>query len=449
MLVPIRIPRTSKPPMGTMLDWSNPLTHGILLCSAFNEFAGPPLEQKNGKFIAPTYASGASSTWSSNGLQLINSGGNNATVDYIAVGSAKGLLVGEGTIFQVVKNLGATTTDQGVFQAGANHRRWILHQGTNASVYTLSIVLASGVTKVIAYNVPRGVVVSQAAVWRNGGENGSGYLNGQQGVSWTGAAVQTEVFTSVPLHGNCEHQLLLTYSRSLSAAEIASLSANPWQIFEPEIIWVELGGGLTSITGTADQVLTAILQSAAGSIAIAGSQTATLSAISQTASGTVAITGNQAAVLFAVTQLGSGSLLVSGNAAQLLAAFDQSASGSIAIVGTADQILNAITQVGIGVIGTPPITGSADQILGAIIQSASGTISITGSQATQLAEVLQSSHGAVLIQGNQDAVLEAIDQVATGHIQGLVLNISNIITLPKEQRIIGLAAEHRIITLPR
>lgn len=250
-LVPIRIDWTSKPPIGTPLrtdgHWS---VQDLLICSVFNEGGSTPLELVNGKWMPITYGTGTSSQWSPDGLQLISNVTTNAspTVEYVSIGSTKCLSVVEGSVVQVVKNLGATSGDQGTFQAGASHRRWILHQTTNASTFNLTIVLASGVYKYIASAVPRNITIVQGMTWRNGGENGAGYINGKAGVIWAGAAVQTEVFASIPLHGNCEHDFLATYSKSLTTDQMASISASPWQVFEPKIVWVELGGGTQTYT---------------------------------------------------------------------------------------------------------------------------------------------------------------------------------------------------------
>jgi len=66
-LVPIRIPRTSKPPLGTPIDWSNPLVRGLLLSDSvlLNEGGGKPFKLNGLPVIT------MSATWRGEGVYCV------------------------------------------------------------------------------------------------------------------------------------------------------------------------------------------------------------------------------------------------------------------------------------------------------------------------------------------------------------------------------------------
>lgn len=478
---PLRINWTSKPPIGTPLrtdgHWS---VQDLLICSVFNEGGSTPLELVNGKWMPITYGTGTSSQWSPDGLQLISNVTTNAspTVEYVSIGSTKCLSVVEGSVVQVVKNLGATSGDQGTFQAGATHRRWILHQTTNASTFNLTIVLASGVYKYIASAVPRNITIVQGMTWRNGGENGAGYINGKAGVIWAGAAVQTEVFASMPLHGNCEHDFLATYSKSLTTDQMASISANPWQVFSPEIIWVELGGGVTPIilegllsgssTVNAD-LLTAI--TLAGVNNGSGSASANLTT-AITMAGSSSGTGTASADLTTVIAL-AGQILASGStAAALSTAIPLSGSSRGAATASADlttAIRLAAVAAGMGTI-SGELAGIVAIILAGVASGSSsasgalvtaiplaGTVDGTASTTAQLATAITlagAAHGDAEAQAALTTAIALAGEIVghgsatailTAAVQILIRG--NILALPTEQRLARLPPENKIMRL--
>ncbi len=246
---------TEKPPLGTPLRADgHSLTHGLLLAGLFNEFADKPRDAVHQTPHTPTLSTGASWGWNSRGLVLLNSAANaNATLEFrTKLTSDQCLSMTEGTIFLLCANMGATSGDQGVFQAadsGGTQRRWILHTGTVADSHGIRIHCGGAYRDIATSGVPRFAPHSVAVTWRNGGENGAGYLNGLKRLEWTGGTVQTALFSTVPLHGSCNHYLLLTHGRALSAAEIAALPANPWQVAQPRQFWLgDIAAGAQTYT---------------------------------------------------------------------------------------------------------------------------------------------------------------------------------------------------------
>lgn len=126
--------------------------------------------------------------------------------------------------------------------------------------------------------------------------------------------------------------LVMVWARALSESEAISISANPWQIFAKERIWVPVAAGGPTYTLTADSgsfaltgqatglALNRVLSAASGSFALTG-QAAGL-AVNRTlsaASGSYSLTGQNATLTYTPTSTAtytlaaaSGSFAVSG-----------------------------------------------------------------------------------------------------------------------------------------
>lgn len=74
-----------------------------------------------------------------------------------------------------------------------------------------------------------------------GGAN-SNFTNANMQCLVGGDAADASATWGSPLAGNGAIGLVVRYTRALSAAEIASLSTNPWQVFEPEVRWISVEG---------------------------------------------------------------------------------------------------------------------------------------------------------------------------------------------------------------
>jgi hypothetical protein len=109
-LIPIKRSRTSKPPIGTPIDWSNPLTAGLAGAWAFNEGTGATAFSptgNNASFLLPV--------WDTNGLFFSRVAGN--------YGTATATPNSEYTVFSIQTHDGASSIRSMVDQDdGASNR---------------------------------------------------------------------------------------------------------------------------------------------------------------------------------------------------------------------------------------------------------------------------------------------------------------------------------------
>jgi len=235
-LFPFRITRTSKPPMGTPIDWSNPLTQGLVGAWAFNEGGGTSAYNLvSGK----TNLLNGAVVYKNSEVSFPGAATDNIILDTTAK------VVNFTFITECTRSTDTLTYGpqmvQEAFTIGTGMFEFNMGNGYGA---------AEDIDK------PRIAVIS-------GGGSVTGFLNGKQMATCnpfplaavngnydtyagvvTGATPSDQVFrigtanATYALKGSIKWFLL--YNRALSPSEIASLSANPWQIYEPEIKWITL-----------------------------------------------------------------------------------------------------------------------------------------------------------------------------------------------------------------
>jgi len=232
---PIRIPHTTKPPVGTPLDWSNPLAQGLVGVWAFNEGVGSSAFSGSGGV-----ASLLNPLWSPHGLLF-----NRDTSKYATAP------VPSSTAYSVFS-----------IQAhdGTANIRSVMDQddGTSNRVFQSRIETTSK-PGFIAFNTAGSafVVTADNAVNANTLFTQCVTAAGTNLSLWSDGAVKTGTLTgtlkglsgSIPVYFGRRVtisqsfggliQFVSIYNRALSPSEIASLSANPWQVYEPVIVWVE------------------------------------------------------------------------------------------------------------------------------------------------------------------------------------------------------------------
>lgn len=254
----ISIPWTLKPPQGTPLDWSNPLNTGLIFCAPLNEVAGSPLDivtSKIGTLAANSTrvpagistASGAeSSTIPTTALQGL--GTADFTVlfkvqpaaytsgKYYLMTSAYGILTGMfcfyfsaggsyGNLNFAVYN-GAFVAAPAFANDLQSHVFVGVRQSTRHELYVDGRSL--GVTPATTKNVSSANPVMALASWGSG--------------AYTAAGIREAVYV---------------WNRVLTDQEITAVSQNPWQIFQPQLVPLFLGGAAFSGTSRA-QLLTGI-----------------------------------------------------------------------------------------------------------------------------------------------------------------------------------------------
>lgn len=414
-LVPVRITRTSKPPVGTPIDWGNPLTQGLVGAWAFNEGGGRSAfnavnglvgtlgttEQLTNRGLtndATVNTGGAfspSPSWMVNNcpysfiteVSMIATGSFNVIGGFVA-GSAGFVLWGNSAGAITLKHSGLTTdrlaTSNSIPQITNNTPVKIaaIFDGANRLIYTDGKLKSSASTT--------GTYVAPTTAFGLGGTNG-GNLNGMNG---------------------CMNYSYL-YSRALSPTEIASLSANPWQIYQPEITWVTVGGGVESFTGTYAAIQAAQSQSLAAALAFTGYSAQSQVVQSQIISALLQFSGSTAQMQRANTEALSAALSFSGTSEQSQSRQSESLAASLGYFGAIAQAqahqAQAIFQALLA------ITGSVSQSQAAQIATLTASLAFGGvsaqvqaAQSEALAAVLSFTGATAEIQQVQTETLAAL-----------------------------------------
>lgn len=214
------------------------------------------------------------------------------------------------------------------------------------------------------------------------------YRNGIKGNSAAWAA--SGVFSTVNILGDAvrtynqglsgDAYFIFIFSRALSPAEIASLSANPWQVYEPEVVWVEVGasGSPDTITGTLAITESPDTSAITGTLTLSGSLASTESPDTLAASGSLSISGAVAIAESPDSAVITGSVTISG-------AMAVTESGDVALFNGAGQITGVLAVVEGGdtaaMSGTVTILGTVDGVDGPDTVAITGTMTIAGTMA--------------------------------------------------------------------
>ena len=240
-LVPLRITRTTKPPLGTPIDWSNPLAQGLVGAWAFNEGGGAPVDSVSAKRLTcstvPAYSAGDI-------VRIQNTDTIYATFANLSISECTVI-----TCIRQTTNIntaifagfyGSVVGQQ--FMVRRSYSNYPILSSSNADRITGSTNL-SVINTFYTHVITNSVKANQQTMFCNG------VLQGVATFSYNSLAYDTfqpagcnsGSITGWGWNGFTKYTYL--YNRALSAAEIASISANPWQLYEPETLWVDLGGG--------------------------------------------------------------------------------------------------------------------------------------------------------------------------------------------------------------
>lgn len=217
-----RVPWTRQPPYPVGIDWSNPITRGLVICNKgadLFDYANGSQVSANVTFPSKSIKSGGAS-WKFSGAQCLKS----KTIS----------INGEYTYLAIAIPSSVSTQAVIGWTATSANSLWIpngticLHDG--------SVYVGTGVNPVVG--------TSYVIVAKQRGINSTIFVNGKITKANSGV---NPVFTNYINLGAREHSggwafsgdLLLgcVWNRELSDAESATLTKNPWQIFEPYTVF--------------------------------------------------------------------------------------------------------------------------------------------------------------------------------------------------------------------
>ena len=421
-LIPLRRDRASKPPLGTPLrsdgHWS---VQGLVGAWAFNEGAGRRffglggvLSATGGDWTGDGYkTSGASSA----SLTLANSDGAaafNFEGDFTVLTKCRLDQTAGGNKALFAKG-GITTPYPFFVHIDNSNNRWTLARVGSSGTPVAALLLHGTVSNISTFAV--GKNGPQLFCWT---QNGASQSYQTVTDTTTGTHANTQPFTmgmrdNGYFNVSNTYEQTLIYSHALSSTEIASLSANPWQIYDPEIVWVTVGGGsATSITGISFTTLADLTATAAATLGLVGQSSVTLGALTPAATGALGLVGSADVTLGSVTPNASATAAIRAAANQTLGSLGQTAAGAINISGSSAVALSPLSQVAAGYVGAVPVVGSSAVLLTPVIPWASGELWVAGYSLQALDPATVAGSGYVSITAAASKVLTPVAQVATG-----------------------------------
>jgi hypothetical protein len=171
--------------------------------------------------------------------------------------------------------------------------------------------------------------------------------------------------------------IVLIFKRTLNDAEVASLSANPWQLFASAPSQLMAEAASSGASGTFAATLGDAALAASGGVTNPGAFASSLANASMAASGTVATapTGSLSSTLANATMAASGGVLNAGALASTLQDATLAASGALRNPGTFAATLGNATLSASGTV-VPNATGTLGSTLDNATLSAGGFVGI-------------------------------------------------------------------------
>jgi len=476
-LVPLRIDRTSKPPLGTPLrsdgHWG---VQGLVGGWALNEGTGKTA------FDGVGHNNGVVSGTAANigPLGYYNDGTNAGGMCQTKSGALLGGLA-TSTVLAIINTTAATAaveTPETAIGSGGN-AIYSERAAIGNDIYKLSLAYpsagenASNLTVEFTYRNDGGTLLQRRMLAPNANngadhivaltKNGTAhrvYFNGVAGPNTTAFGSSSTAFSNAglgcvignDLGGGAKAawngfiRLVLLYSRALSPVEIASLSANPWQAYEPEIVWVEVGG-TESFTGTYAAIQAIQQQSIISALSFSGISSQIQPANTEALAAILGFSGEIGQIQAIQAQAIFQALLITGVIGQSQAAQIASLTAALSFSGTLDQSQNGQIEALASVLSFAGATQQAQEAQTEVLE---GLLSFGGNvtqaqriQIETLTAILAFSGGIEQTQEQQrQLILEFIAAIVFGFGFKLQPEVKGYI-LPRETRGFKLPVENR------
>ncbi len=227
----VDVPWTSQPQGAVEIDWSNPLSKGVVWLGGI--IGGAPIQWNAGSYsqLVPTNSPSVVANIEGLGLKSNSDSSSYRAASEIGLDA---LGTGDFTIFarSIPASVSALTLIAGRYNGSGNW--WIGHE---ASAQVQASVLGAGLTGGTAtVGKPLNVVIKRVSGVIYLYVNGKFVASGAGTANWnttSGLALANFGFIAgFPYSGSVE--FVGISDRALSDAEVKSLSDNPWQIFKPK-----------------------------------------------------------------------------------------------------------------------------------------------------------------------------------------------------------------------
>lgn len=435
--VPARTKRAIQPQSATQIDWGNPLTKGLVLCThaGVNFFElttrTPSTITGAAQAIAPDgkALSNANSTFAI-GTQVSANFGNAVTcVAGIFVVSAGGGALGKllikhdalGTIEQYYTN---TATQLSMTRADT---------GGNPQVVTLTI--PNNTYIVTAVTIPSFPNTTGSAVYLNGVPKTPVFTQNATTTLATNTAKYDIGNRTLDYTRNFDGKIEFVYrwNRALTPAEVASISANPYQIFKQSpaksSLWLNATAASADPAFQADAFQNDAFQTAAG-VGIVGTLAVTLDDVTVSSSATAGHSATLAATLDSVA-FDASATKNNGISAVLAITLDGVTVSSSATVGHSSTLAITLDSVTVAFVATAGHSATLAVTLDSVAFDATATKNngIAADLAITLDSVAISSNATAGHPATLTATLDTIDVVfaaTAGHLATFAATLDGI-----------------------
>ncbi|MES2323281.1 MAG: hypothetical protein V4633_13535 [Pseudomonadota bacterium] len=344
----IPLVRTRQPAGIPRIDWSNPITKGLV--SLVYVCEGKAIDLVRPDIVFTITGVSRSSGRKGTGHRLTALGANGIEGPRGNYGKANiqfpisHFLVGETANTDNAVMAGCGNGTNGGYAIGGFSLGRIIRFYTG----TAQFITDSG-----AWNNARGVFGfvadgANASIWDGGKKIKTATMTGT--ITYDNSFGHRQIFGDNQDGGNGATgfaQFDAVWNRVLSDGEANSFGINPWQVFAPEARLMAVDAGApANATGTFASTLAPVAMASSGAVVNAGSFASTLGPVAMAASGVVAVapSGTFASTLGAVAMSASGSVLIPGAFASTLGAVGMSAAGVVAphATGTFASTLGAV-----------------------------------------------------------------------------------------------------------
>ncbi len=436
---------SSSPPRGPApVNWANPITRGLVIAyfaSSNFDHAGTRVPNNTDKTNNQQSANQYGAAMRFTGSQAVNT----LTIDHKVTNN----LSGATAMTVVTVTTAAAGAERPICGVWGGTNRW--YMGINSSGYPLFAVNGGAASRVYMCNVVTAFDhrTSLAAVWDGSSDTCKLYKAGAEisgaksgtaqaaiGSHTMGPSIGAQSTGGAAKHsGTIEY--VLVFNRALSAAEIRSISENPYQVLRPanDRLWLDVvagGGGVSGSLSAIDAPDTASFSGAVSDPAVTGALSASdAQDIASFAgalifSGSLSATDSPDAATFAGTAYAPG---VSGTLAATDNADAAGLSGALSFVGALSAVESQDSAAVAGAFGPSGSLAAAD------LQDSAAFFGICGSGVDGLL---------VAVDQPDSAVFSGVADNA-----GLAIAVSHrrVLIVPPQSRSMTIAAESRVLTI--
>lgn len=403
----LRQPRTSQPQGPVGIDWSNPITRGLV-------YAWIPSTDTLTKSGAPTLTTNVKgvglATNGSSSYEFSNSAPTFSLDECSVTAILTPIAVANSSSFAVCAGNSGNSNPLFMLGQGATAGQLAFRTrdaaGTDLEVKAAAGAWANGVTSVASGTRSKSAALQR--VYSNGSQIGASAVGTASATTFDRFAIGCLLRSSAALFWAGATSFVAIHNRALSAAEVKSLSDNPWQIFAPQSrqIWVPsdvTGAFFTSLIEAATAAdASSIVAALSGTASEPGTATDTVNGVgagSYTGTASESTTATDAtSEVFGATGIASESGTATDAADRTLATF-----ASVAESGTATDAASQIAAMS-GTVAES--TSATDSAAGAGAGAYNGSTAETVSAADTVSQLAALSGSATEAASATDTVTQ-------------------------------------------